>query len=94
MEKIQVPELLAPAGSLDALKAAVNAGADAVSACASGASGGNGAHLFNCREVARGSGLREPQAGPLADARVSGGRRLAWSRGGIAAAESLQCEAK
>jgi len=30
MEKIQVPELLAPAGSLDALKAAVNAGADAV----------------------------------------------------------------
>ena len=30
MEKNNIPELLAPAGSLDALKAAVNAGADAV----------------------------------------------------------------
>ena len=30
MAKISIPELLAPAGSLNALKAAVNAGADAV----------------------------------------------------------------
>ena len=59
MEKMRLPELLAPAGSPDALLAAIDAGADAVYLGARGFNARMNAANFSDEELAAGTYTRE-----------------------------------